>query len=257
MRVSTSANPVLWRPPSCDLNCLVIGGRRVDDDFNYLCRVKGRNFESSVVGSLPKVGSNRSLCDSNCLEDRKKKTKTDDLVVKICAISTSIDMVEKLYYTFENVKDDLMTIIRAMTLDAWIPDVIVGPCRGAYISGVMLSHYFEKPFEGFVWQTRDGDQRDEVKLREIIDRYKGKNILVIDDINDSGLTMTGLKKEIDSVPGVETGKIKYGVLFTKTQSSFQEISYSAKTLTPDNNPWVVFPYEEWWGFRACGTLSSP
>ncbi len=166
-------------------------------------------------------------------------------------------MVEKLYYTFENVKDDLMTIIRAMTLDAWIPDVIVGPCRGAYISGVMLSHYFEKPFEGFVWQTRDGDQRDEVKLREIIERYKGKNILVIDDINDSGLTMTGLKKEIDSVPGVETGKVKYGVLFTKTQSSFQEISYSAKTLTPDNNPWVVFPYEEWWGFRACGTLSSP
>ena len=69
-------------------------------------------------------------------------------------------MVEKLYYTFENVKDDLMTIIRAMTLDAWIPDVIVGPCRGAYISGVMLSHYYEKPFEGFVWQTRDGDQRD-------------------------------------------------------------------------------------------------
>ena len=165
-------------------------------------------------------------------------------------------MVEKLYYTFENLKDDLMTVIRLMTLNGYIPEVIVGPARGALIPGTMLSHYYNIPFQSFLYQLRDIDkEQDEAHLRAILDRNRGKRILIIDDINDSGATLLGISKIVES-SGV-ANDVKYSVLFTKTQSGFQDISWSAKTLTPDNNPWVVFPYEEWWGFRSHGALSSP
>ena len=120
----------------------------------------------------------------------------------------------------------------------------------------MLSHYYNIPFQSFLYQLRDIDkEQDEAHLRAILDRNRGKRILIIDDINDSGATLLGISKIVES-SGV-ANDVKYSVLFTKTQSGFQDISWSAKTLTPDNNPWVVFPYEEWWGFRSHGALSSP
>ena len=149
----------------------------------------------------------------------------------------------KLYYTFDELKLDLHSIVKKIEVDEWIPDIIIGPCRGAYIPGVMLSHHFKKPFEGFVWQTRDGTKKDLNKLEEIIKENKGKKVLLIDDINDSGLTLTAIVNEINKVdPSIN---LKTCVIFSKTQSRFSSVDYFSKQLTPENNPWVVFPYEEW------------
>ena len=149
----------------------------------------------------------------------------------------------KLYYTFDELKLDLHSIVKKIEVDKWIPDIIIGPCRGAYIPGVMLSHHFKKPFEGFVWQTRDGTKKDLNKLEEIIKENKGKKVLLIDDINDSGLTLTAIVNEINKVdPSIN---LKTCVIFSKTQSRFSSVDYFSKQLTPENNPWVVFPYEEW------------
>lgn len=152
-------------------------------------------------------------------------------------------MVSKLYYTFENMKKDLLDISNKIKESNFDIDVIIGPCRGAYIPGVMLSHLYEKPFEGFIWQTRDGNVKDKNGLKKIINKYRNKNILVIDDINDSGETLIGIQDEIHWLRECE--KIKYCTLFNKTQSNFKDIHYYANELTPENNPWVVFPYEDW------------
>ena len=72
--------------------------------------------------------------------------------------------VSKLYYDYETLTGDLQHIVRDMSVAQYKPDVIVGPGRGAYFPGVMLSHYFDVPFEGFRWQTRDGLLQDESKL---------------------------------------------------------------------------------------------
>lgn len=152
-------------------------------------------------------------------------------------------MVSKLYYTFENMKKDLLDISNKIKESNFDIDVIIGPCRGAYIPGVLLSHLYEKPFEGFIWQTRDGNEKDKDGLKKIINKYRNKNILVIDDINDSGETLQGIQDEIHWLGECE--KIKYCTLFNKTQSDFKDIHYYANELTPENNPWVVFPYEDW------------
>ena len=151
----------------------------------------------------------------------------------------------KLYYTFDNLILDLHEIVNRIENSGWCPDLIIGPCRGAYIPGVMLSHYYKKPFEGFVWQTRDGTKKESEKLKNIIKLNQNKKILLIDDINDSGLTLNEINDTINCVDDNKCD-IKFCVLFTKTQSRFTKIDYYSKLLTPENNPWIVFPYEEWW-----------
>ena len=157
-------------------------------------------------------------------------------------------MENKLYYTFDNLKDDLKLISNKINESQFKIDVIIGPCRGAYIPGVMFSHLYKKPFEGFLWQTRDGNEKDANGLRNLITKYLNKNILVIDDINDSGKTLIDIKMEINNIIdslNITQSKIKYCTIFNKTQSDFKDVNYFANELTPENNPWIVFPYEEW------------
>ena len=158
------------------------------------------------------------------------------------------ETVKKLYYSFYELIEDLHIIVRKIKDSKWEPDIIIGPCRGSYIPGVMLSHKLSIPFYGFMWQTRDGNVQDHNELIEILKNNKNKNILVIDDINDSGTTLNGISNEIDIYKANDLeykDSIKYCVLFNKTQSNFHKVNYYATQLTPDNNPWVVFPYEEW------------
>jgi hypoxanthine phosphoribosyltransferase len=138
-----------------------------------------------------------------------------------------------------------------MAHDSYHPDVVIGPGRGAYPFGVMLSHYFEVPFEAFRWQTRDGVLQDESTLKHILDKHQNDNILLIDDINDTGLTLLSIddfafKWATDEVVDI---KLKYATLLSKSTSLFEQVEFYARELTPDYDPWVVFPYEQWWNFK--------
>ena len=104
--------------------------------------------------------------------------------------------MNKLFYSYENLVNDCHTLTREMSVDGYKPNVIIGPGRGGYVMGVMLSHYFDVPFLGFNWQTRDGDFTDKHTLTSIMEEYIDKEILLVDDINDSGTTL--LSKEHDN-----------------------------------------------------------
>lgn len=153
-------------------------------------------------------------------------------------------MPNKLYVSFTDLEKQLADINQQISNDRYNPEVIIGPGRGAYIPGVMLSHYWNIPFEAFNWQTRDGSQKNEKHLREILNKYVHSNILLVDDINDTGTTLT----EIHNIMQEEVGYADYRVatLFSKTSSNFDSVDFYATELTPDYDPWIVFPYEEWW-----------
>jgi uncharacterized protein len=157
--------------------------------------------------------------------------------------------MKKLYYSFSDLELGLHDIIQQMTQSSFKPDVIVGPGRGAYVPGVMLSHYYQCQFEGFKWQTRDGKNKDSAQLNNILSKYCRKNILIVDDVNDTGETLSGIKSVIDEFRSVqpECGiKVSYATLFNKESSDFKDVNYTSTSLTVDYDPWIVFPYEEWW-----------
>jgi len=153
--------------------------------------------------------------------------------------------MSKLYFSFDDVKNSLHNINRQLVIDSWTPNIVIGPGRGAYVFGVMLSHYWNVPFEGFTWQTRDGNNNNIQALEKILlDLPKGSNVLVVDDINDTGSTLLGISRIIESQHTLQD--VRYATIFNKTTSQFKDIDYTSIELTPDYDPWVVFPYEQWW-----------
>ena len=162
----------------------------------------------------------------------------------------------KLYYTNKKFKHDLSEITRQIALSEFTHDVIIGPGRGAYIMGVMLSHYYGVPFHGFEWQTRDHAMiKESTRLETILSKYSSEDILMVDDINDSGKTLTDIKSVVDKFDREENNNmfalhegIKYATLFDKESSSFGDVSFTGNVVTPEEEKWVVFPYEEWWAY---------
>jgi len=153
-------------------------------------------------------------------------------------------MSDKLYVSDQMLKDHLVSLIRQMAQDNYTPSVIIGPSRGALQMGVMLSHFYDVPFEPFNWQTRDGDSKDEDKLLDILKKHTPREILLVDDINDTGETLLSIFSTIDQAGFFKD--IRVATLFNKSTSDFTDVDYSAVELTPDTDKWIVFPYEEWW-----------
>jgi len=162
--------------------------------------------------------------------------------------------MEKLYYSNTDLKNDLSEITRQINVSGWKPDVVIGPGRGAFVMGVMLSHYFEVPFHGFEWQTRDHEMiKESTRLETILSKYSMQNILLVDDINDSGSTLLGMSGVVSEWDSTENNNniylhdsLKYATLFDKESSNFSDVEFTGNKVKPDEEKWIVFPYEDWW-----------
>jgi hypoxanthine phosphoribosyltransferase len=107
---------------------------------------------------------------------------------------------------------------------------IVGLARGGLVPAVMLSHRLDIKFESVTWQTRDGGLQEVGRLNNIIARED--KVLIIDDICDSGLTLTQVKaNHPDADVAVLTSKLD-----TKL------VDFVAQTYYNDDR-WVIFPWE--------------
>jgi hypoxanthine phosphoribosyltransferase len=83
-----------------------------------------------------------------------------------------------------------------------------------------------------------------------------KNILIVDDINDSGATLNWIKQDWPSgcLPNDERWTEVWGnnvrvatLVNNKASRSEIPVSYSAIDLNKaEEDCWIVFPWEEWW-----------
>tara|TARA_B100000965_G_scaffold373237_1_gene363512 strand:- start:783 stop:1268 length:486 start_codon:yes stop_codon:yes gene_type:complete len=154
----------------------------------------------------------------------------------------------KLYYSWEDINGMMSDITQQMATKMLRPHVILGPGRGGFPIGVMMSHYFDIPFHGFEWQTRDGVVQNSNQLRQLLSKYNGKRIVVIDDINDTGTTLKGIHDIVEKEGMVDN--VKYVTLLEKMSSDFS-VQITAKELDEEEGKqWIVFPYEEWWNNKT-------
>ena len=116
----------------------------------------------------------------------------------------------------------------------WDPTVIISIARGGLVPGVYLSHMLGIRNKPVVWQTRDG------KINETINT-DSKEILIVDDINDSGVTFDGVVDNILANNDIKRGKIKTVCLWTRYSSKFK-VDHTVNTV--DNDDWIVFPWEQ-------------
>lgn len=143
------------------------------------------------------------------------------------------------YLSDVDVKNCLMDIIRQMYMDGFKPDVIVGLVRGGSVPANLLSQFLDIPC---YMVNKD----EEVHILP-----DGNNVLVIDDINDTGSAMT----EISNYFMHEyEANFKYATLISNVGSSFEVDYYSVEINKIEEDIWIVFPWENWWMTNPDGDL---
>jgi xanthine phosphoribosyltransferase len=177
-------------------------------------------------------------------------------------------------------------LCRDIANSGWRPDYIVGLTRGGLLPAVMISHYFNIPMhtlsvslrdsatgpESNLWMAEDAlgprtrerivDDADDIggilqaasSLLEEGSTYK--NILIVDDINDTGATINWIMKDWrsscfpndDSWDEVWNQNVKFAVVVDNLASQCEvKMDYAAMEVNKaENNVWIDFPWEDWW-----------
>jgi xanthine phosphoribosyltransferase len=165
--------------------------------------------------------------------------------------------MKKVYVSWNDVQRQVQELVRQMWLDRWTPDYVVGITRGGLVPANLISQYLDCPMETLKVRLQDGEAEEcESNLWMAEDAFNGKNILIVDDINDSGATLNWIRRDWTSscLPGDERwnslwgDNVRIATLYDNESSEcITDVDYSAEVINKFNDPqWIVFPWEEWW-----------
>jgi len=166
-------------------------------------------------------------------------------------------MVDKVYYTWKDIEHMITTINNLMYADNWRPDYIVGLTRGGLVPATIMSNTTGIKMYALDVRFRDVDKDNdpESNKRMAQDARNGKNILVFDDINDSGRTFKWIQQDWmetefdDARWGLN---VRTAALVDNGASKFGEVDYTALEINKmEKDVWVVFPWE---GERNYGNI---
>jgi len=180
--------------------------------------------------------------------------------------------VNKKHYNWEDVHKTAAHIALQMYKDNWRPDYIVGITRGGMPLAVILSHMLDIPCNALKVSLRDDDRESESNCWMAEDAFgylqaydrdgifekstnhpdKKKNILIVDDINDTGATFNWIKQDWQSGclpdhPNWDTvwgQNVRFAVMTENLSSDFGEVRYYWDEVNKaEEDIWLVYPYE--------------
>lgn len=150
-------------------------------------------------------------------------------------------MSDKIIYSWMDFDESIQILTNYITLSGWIPDYIVGVKRGGLVPAIKLSHIFDKPLIMMSCQLRDSNDK-EVRLYEVEEISNEKNILIVDDICDSGITMSKIMVQFFSNL-FKPNNIKTCSLVYNTDQKFIVDYYTQEINRSKDNRWIIFPWE--------------
>jgi hypothetical protein len=155
--------------------------------------------------------------------------------------------MKKVYVSWTDVQRQVQELLRQMQQDVWVPDYVVGITRGGLTAANLISQYLDCPMQTLKVSLR-GEQPDcESNFWMAEDADRGRRILVVDDINDSGETLNWIQKDWGGT--VRWGdNVRVAVLYdNESSASHHTPDYSAQDINKAQDPqWIVFPWESWW-----------
>ena len=135
------------------------------------------------------------------------------------------------FFSFE----EIFLINQNIIESKWEPDIILSVNRGGCVPGVYLSHYKSVAHKVLDFKGIDNTTIDLYK--SVLD--DNKNILVVDDINDTGETFNYINKNFGGEDRVRTAAIIHNA-----PSKFEKLNYYCYGIDKDVLPcWIVFPWE--------------
>ncbi len=146
--------------------------------------------------------------------------------------------MDKVYLTWWQVDRAIFSL--ADKLREYKPDVIVGIARGGLIPAVRLSHILgdiELKVIDVKFYTDINEHTEMPKITiPIYGDLKGKRVVIVDDVSDTGKT---LEVVINEVKRLGAKEIKVACLAMKPWTSVVPDFYVFRT-----DKWIVFPWEE-------------
>jgi hypoxanthine phosphoribosyltransferase len=141
------------------------------------------------------------------------------------------------------------TLSRKIKASGYMPDLIVAIGRGGYIPGRLISDFLlfnDLTSMKIEHYTRAANIQAKAKIRFPIPvDITGKKVLIVDDITDTGDT---LSLAVDYVWSLKPADVKTAVLQHKTCSTFVPDFYALKII---KWRWIIYPwarYEDLAGF---------
>jgi len=146
------------------------------------------------------------------------------------------------YLPYERFLDEVETLARLLEADAWRPDFLVGIGRGGLVPAAYLSHR-----TGLQMLSVDHSSGEAGFGEELLDKLaakirSGSNILIVDDINDSGGTIQYLRAAIEAKIG-EPGRLRVAVLVHNVRSKAKAEYHGSEIDRDRDKRWYVFPWE--------------
>ena len=189
-------------------------------------------------------------------------------------------MIKKHYYSWQDVEKMCASIVMQMYKDNWRPDYIVGITRGGNIPATIISNMtgircealkvsLRDDNEGYgnesnCWMAEDAFGYEDMKIQthnqdiqasagvDIITIENKSNILIVDDINDTGTTFNWIVKDWTSgcLPDhdrwnrVWDQNVRFATLTENLASDCGLVRYYAHEINKaEEDVWLVYPWE--------------
>lgn len=151
--------------------------------------------------------------------------------------------MDKTYISWNQVYKDIDNLSMLIALKKK-PDAIVAIGRGGLIPATILSYNLNvKVLQNFQIESYEGQTKTEThKLwqnpgEHFLTVFKNKNVLVVDDLADSGNTLRLVKRFFEH----KDINLMFATLYTKKGTAFAP-DVSLREYSTEE--WIVFPWEE-------------
>ncbi len=166
-------------------------------------------------------------------------------------------MIKKHYYSWTDIERMCVSIVNQMYADNWRPDYIVGLTRGGNVPATIISNMTGIRCEALKVSLRDDEQGPESNLWMSEDAFgynkEPNNILIVDDINDTGATFNWIASDwpkscLPDDPKwnrIFGSNVKFATLTDNLASeTVVPISYTCHEINKeDEDVWLVYPWE--------------
>ena len=182
-------------------------------------------------------------------------------------------MIKKHYYSWQDVERACVSIALQMYNDQWRPDYIVGITRGGNVPATILSNMLDIRCEALkvslrddgadlgpesnLWMSEDAfgyvDAEEQKTLKSRWDIHKRKNILIVDDINDTGATFNWIKQDWQSscLPNESSWdsvwhrNVRFATITDNLASEFNgTVDYTVHEVNKvEEDVWLCYPWE--------------
>lgn len=162
-----------------------------------------------------------------------------------CNAVKPVPAVKFMNVTWENYKVSILTLALKIYSSDWQPDHIICIGRGGMTPGDALSHLFNETLGVIMCSSYGGAgemQQGNLNIAEhisITKKHLSGKILLVDDLVDSGKTLSELKAMIKE-KHLGVTEVKTAVIYQKTCTKYLPDYYGEAV---DEKVWIVLPNE--------------